>query len=141
MTASLLGRTTLGRALAGLLLALACAPLAACGSPTEEPSGPETSEASADPEAPPFAVKLEGPDTANAGDEVTVTLTNVGRLPDAYQLTPEPLGAARIAEPNFNAAPGESVEVKVTIKQTPVSIGVKSVGGGGGEQVGQLTID
>jgi hypothetical protein len=137
MTASLLRRTTLARVLAGLLLALACAPLAACGSPTEESSAPETSEA---PDSPPFAVKLEGPETAGVGDEVTVTLTNAGRLPDAYQLTAEPPGAARIAEPNLHASPEESVDVKVTIRATPVSIVVKSVGGGQGEPVGQLTI-
>ena len=115
MTAPLLRRITLGRALAGVLLALTCSPLAACGSPTEEPPSPETSEAPANPDAPPFAVKLEGPDTAHVGDEVTVTLTNAGRLPDAYQLAPEPLGAAKIATPNIHASPDESVDVKVTI--------------------------
>jgi hypothetical protein len=139
MTASLLRQTTPGRALAGLLLALTCAPLAACGSPTEESSAPETSEV---PSATsPYAVKLDAPDTAGVGSEVTVTLTNVGRLPDAYQLTSEPLGAARIAEPNVHASPGESVEVEVTIKDTPVSIVVESVGGGTGRPLGQLTIN
>jgi hypothetical protein len=141
MTASLIRRTPLGRALGGLLLVLTCAPLAACASPTEEPSAPQTSEAPGNPDAPPFAVKLEGPDTAGVGDTVTVTLTNAGRLPDAYQLVSEPLGAARITEPNVHASPEESVEVDVTIKRTPVSIVVKSVGGGQGEPVGQLTIN
>ena len=135
MTASLVLRTPLGRALAGLLLALTCAPLAACG--TGEPSAPETSEAPS--AASPFAVKLDGPDTAGVGDEVTVTLTNVGRLPDAYQLTPEPQGAAKLDQPNVHASPGESVEVKVTIRETPVSIVVESVGGGAGP-LGRLTI-
>jgi hypothetical protein len=140
MNASLLRRNPLGRGLAGLLLVLACAPLAACGSPTEEPSTPETSEA-VNPDAPPFAVKLAGPDTAGVGDQVTVTITNVGRLPDAYQIVSEPLGAAKIAQPNFHASPDESVDVKVTIKQTPLTLVVKSVGGGQGEPVGQLTIN
>jgi hypothetical protein len=139
MTAPLLHRTTLGRALAGLLLALTCSPLAACASSTEEPSTPESSEAPANTS--PYAVKLDGPDTAGVGDEVTVTLTNVGRLPDAYQLVADPLGAAKLDQPNVHASSGESVDVKVTIKQTPVSIVVKSVGGGGGEPVGQLTIN
>ncbi len=138
MTASLLRRTTPGRALAGLLLALTWTPLAACGSPTGEPSAPETSEV---PATSPYAVKLDGPDTAGVGNEVTVTLTNVGRLPDAYQLTPEPLGAAKLDQPNVHASPGESVEVKVTIKETPVSIVVESVGGGAGRPIGQLTIN
>jgi hypothetical protein len=139
MTASLLHRTTLGRALAGLCLALACAPLAACGSPSGEPSAPETSEV---PEnSSPFAVKLDGPNTAGVGDEVTVTLTNVGRLPDAYQLTPEPLAGAKVDQPNVHASPGESVEVKVTIKGTPVSIVVESVSAGSGRPIGQLTIN
>jgi hypothetical protein len=141
MNASLLRRNPLGRGLAGLLLVLACAPLAACGSPTKEPSTPDTSEAPVNPDAPPFAVKLAGPDTAGVGDQVTVMITNVGRLPDAYQIVSEPLGAAKIAEPNFHASPEESVDVKVTIKQTPLTLVVKSVGGGQGEPVGQLTIN
>jgi hypothetical protein len=137
MTAPLLCRTTPGRLLAGLLLALTGTTPAACASPTEE-AAPETSEAPS--AASPYAVKLDGPDTAGVGDDVTVTLTNAGRLPDAYQLTAEPLGAARIAQPNLTASPEESVEVKVTIKDTPVSIVVESVGGGQGEPVGQVTI-
>ncbi|HET7195851.1 MAG TPA: hypothetical protein VFI99_12770 [Nocardioides sp.] len=141
MTASLLCRNQLGRAVAGVLLGLVCALLAACGSPTEEPPTPETSEAPVNPDAPPFAVKLDGPDTAGVGDQVTVTITNVGRLPDAYQIEPEPLGAAKIAEPNLHASPDESVDVEVTIKQTPLTLVVKSIGGGQGEPVGQLTIN
>ncbi len=86
-------------------------------------------------------MKLEGPDTAGVGDEVTVTLTNVGRLPDAYQLTAEPLGGAKLDQPNVHASPGESVEVKVTIKRTPVSIVVESVSAGAGRPIGQLTIN
>ena len=140
MTASLLRRSPLGRAVAGLVLVLACAPLAACGSSTEEPSSSGASEASVNPDAPPFAVKLDGPETAGVGDQVTVSITNVGRLPDAYQIVPEPTGAAKIAEPNFHASPEESVDVKVTVKQTPLTLVVKSIGGGQGEPVGQLTI-
>jgi hypothetical protein len=140
MTAPLHRRSALGRAVAGLLLALTWAGLTACSSSSDEPSGQDTSQSPTD-DAPPFAVKLEGPDTASSGDYVTITLTNVGRLPDAYQFTSEPLGAARIAEPNAHASPGESVEVAVRINQTPVSIVVKSVGGGGGEQVGEVTIN
>jgi hypothetical protein len=140
MTALFRRRTALGRAVAGLLLALTWAALTGCSSSSDEPSGQETSQSPTD-DAPPFAVKLEGPDSASAGDDVTVTLTNVGRLPDAYQLTPEPIGAARIAEPNTHASPGESVEVAVRVKQTPVSIVVKSIGGGGGEPVGEVTIN
>jgi hypothetical protein len=141
MTPSLLRRHPLGRAAAGLLLVLACAPLAACGSSTDEPSSPGTSGASVNPDAPPFAVKLDGPSTAGVGDQVSVTITNVGRLPDAYQIVAEPPGAAKIAEPNFHASPEEAVDVKVTIKQTPLTLVVKSVGGGQGEPVGQLTIN
>ena len=140
MIASLLRRSPLGRAVAGLLLVLTCASLAACGSPTGEPPNTGTSEAPVNPDAPPFAVKLDGPDTAGVGDQVTVTITNVGRLPDAYQIVPEPPGAAKIAEPNFHASPEESVDVKVTIKQTPLTLVVKSIGGGQGQPVGQLTI-
>ena len=122
------------------MLVLVSAPLAACGSATEEPSNPGASEASVNPDAPPFAVKLDGPEIAGVGDQVTVTITNVGRLPDAYQIVPEPTGAAKIAEPNFHASPEESVDVKVTVKQTPLTLVVKSIGGGQGEPVGQLTI-
>jgi hypothetical protein len=137
VTAPFLRRTTLARALVGVFLSFSCALLTGCGSPTEEPSAPETPEAT----APPFAVKLDAPDNAAVGDEVTVTLTNVGRLPDAYQLVAEPLNGARIPEPNQHASPGESVEVTVRLNQLPVSIVVKSVGGGGGNQVGQVTIN
>ena len=37
-------------------------------------------------------------------------------------------------------SPEESVDVKVTIKQTPLTLVVKSIGGGQGQPVGQLTI-
>jgi hypothetical protein len=137
MTAALLRRTVLGRALAGLFLVLAGTSVAGCGSPAGEPSTPETSQA---PEGPPFAVKLDGPDTAGVGDEVTLTLTNVGRLPDAYQLIAEPQGAAHVDQPNLHASPDESVDVKVMIRHTPATIVVKSVGGGAGAPIGQLTI-
>jgi hypothetical protein len=141
MTAPNTRRPTLGRVLAGLLVALTCGSVAACGSPTGEPSEPEAGQAPQTSDAPPFAVKLDGPDNAAPGDQVTVTLTNVGRLPDGYQLTPEPLGAARVAEPNLHASPGETVEVKVTINDTPVSIVVESVSSGAGRPIGELTIN
>ena len=135
MTASYLPRTLLGRALAGSLLAVAGGSLTGCSSSSEEPSAPQTSD------APPFAVKFEGPENASPGDEVTLTVTNVGRLPDSYQLTAQPLDAARVATPNFTASPAESVEVDVRIKKTPVSLVLESVGGGAGERVGELIID
>jgi hypothetical protein len=138
MTAPLIRRTALGRALSGLLLVVAGTALAACGSSSQEPSAPETSEAS---QGSPYAVKIDGPSNAGVGDEVTVTLTNVGRLPDAYQLTAEPPGAAVLDQPNVHASPDEAVDVKVTVKQTPATIVVKSVGGGAGAPIGQLTIN
>ena len=72
-----------------------------------------------------------------------MTITNVGRLPDAYQIVPEPPGAAKIAEPNLaRLAPRMSVDVEVTIKQTPLSPrGEEHRRGGRAQPVGQLTIE
>ena len=61
---------------------------------------------------------------------MTATLTNKGRLPDAYQVVVDPPQAAVVPEANFTLSPGESVRVKIKVRSTPFDVHLKSVGGG-----------
>ena len=141
MTPARPARTALARACAALLLALSVAALGGCSD--DSASGdPATSESPGDAATgAPFAVELEGPGSAEPGDEVTATVTNSGRLPDAYQVSTEPPEAATFSQTDFTLSPGESVEVRVTVETTPLVLVLKSVGGGGGERVADLEIN
>lgn len=132
-------RTAAARAVGGAVLALGLTMLAGCAgdpSTSDEPADDPATSASADN---PFAVEIEGPGDAEAGEEITVALTNTGRLPDALQLTVEPTGAATFSEQDFTLSPDESVDVQVTVEKVPLVLIVKSVGGGG-ERVADLEI-
>jgi hypothetical protein len=112
--------------------------LVGCSSDSDEAgSGPATSKPvpSQGDAANPFAARLTGPDTAEPGDTLTETLTNEGRLPDAYQIAIDPAGAATVKEPNFHLSPGESAQVVIEVKRTPFDVHLKSVGGGNPDQV------
>ena len=134
-------RIVLARACAGLLLATSAAALGGCS----EDSGNGDADATASPTAPatgiPFAAELDGPDAADPGEKVTTTITNTGRLPDAFQLSVEPAEAATFSQTDFTLSPEESVEVQVTVEDTPLVLVLKSVGGGGGERVADLEIN
>lgn len=78
----------------------------------------------------PFAASLSGPDTGQPGKVLTETLTNKGRLPDAYQIVIDPADAAVVDESNFHLAPGESAKVYIKVVRTPFAVHLKSVGGG-----------
>jgi hypothetical protein len=116
-------------ALAALSLVLSGILLTAC-------SGDENPGTTADPGAgtstadSPFASVLEGPETGKPGDTLTERLTNLGRLPDGYQISVDPVGAATVDSGTITLGPGESVQVKITIKQVPFDVHVKSIGGG-----------
>ena len=141
MTPSRPARTTLARACAALLLTLSVAALGGCSD--DSASGdPKTSETPGDAATgAPFSAELEGPGSAEPGDHVTATITNTGRLPDAYQVSTEPPEAATFSQTDFTLSPGESVEVRVTVETTPLVLVLKSVGGGGGERVADLEIN
>lgn len=78
----------------------------------------------------PFAAALTGPESGKPGQTLTETLTNKGRLPDAYQVVIDPADAATVKEPNVHLAPGESAKVRITVRKTPFDVHLKSVGGG-----------
>ena len=129
------------RAFAALLLALPVAAFGGC-SDDSATGDQETSESPGEAATgAPFSAQLEGPGTAEPGDEVTATITNTGRLPDAYQVSTEPPEAATFSQTDFRLSPGESVEVRVTVETTPLVLVLKSVGGGGGERVADLEIN
>jgi hypothetical protein len=120
------------RALAALTIVLAGPLMAGCSgdeSPGEQ-AATSTSVPSQGSTGNPFASTLEGPETGEPGDTLTETLTNTGRLPDAYQIAIEPTTAATVEESNFSLSPGESVEVQIRVRKTPFEVHVKSVGGG-----------
>jgi hypothetical protein len=99
------------------------------GDSTEQPTGAATSKPVTGQDSP-FDAELVGDSGAEAGETMTATLTNTGRLPDAYQVTVDPPQAAVIPVPGFRLGPGESVRVKIRVKATPFDVHLKSVGGG-----------
>jgi hypothetical protein len=129
----------LTRAGLGLTLALAVSTTAGC-SGGDDPSPSGASSSAVAPTGSPFSVDFTGPDTAKPGDTVTATVTNTGRLPDVYQVSMSPEGAASFDIQDFHLAPDESQKVKITVTAVPVTIVLKSSGGGVGEEVAELDI-
>ena len=120
-----------GRFTTGLVVAivmLGC--LAACGG--------NGSDSGDDPAAPDFAATLNGPDTAEPGAVVDLSLSNVGRLRDSYQLTLSPDDGGIIKPRHLTLEPGSSAKVAVQVDQTPLTIKVEGVGGG--PDLDELTI-
>jgi hypothetical protein len=116
---------------------LAAALLAGCSDSSDDRSGGAGSPGatsspvpSAGAQGSPFRATLEGPSSAAPGDVLTETLSNVGRLPDAYQVVIDPADAAQLGVSNFHLSPGESVRLKIRVRSAPFDIHLKSVGGG-----------
>jgi hypothetical protein len=124
----------------GLALALALSATAGCSGSKDDPDGPESSSPAAAPSGNPFSATFTGPDTAQAGDTITATVTNTGRLPDVYQLSTSPEGAASFDTQDFHLSPDESQTVQISVQEVPVTIVLKSSGGGGGDEVAELDI-
>lgn len=135
-------RTRFARSATALALILACSSVAACSSSSSSSSTDESTSPSPSTSAPssPFSAELVGPESAEAGKTITATLSNVGRLPDAYQLSVTPEGAAVIDEANLRLSPGESAEVSIAIERMPFVVSVESVGGGSGEELTRLDV-
>ncbi len=135
MTSPLTRPSILVRSAAGLALLLACTTMTACSS-SDDSGDADTAGSSSTPvpsqgsTANPFDAEVAGPDTAQPGDTITETLSNTGRLPDAYQIVVEPADAATLSESDFHLSPGESVRFKIRVAQTPFDLHLKSIGGG-----------
>jgi hypothetical protein len=99
------------------------------GDSTDEPAGAETSKPATGQDSP-FDAELVSDSEAGVGETMTATLTNTGRLPDAYQVAVDPPRAAVVPVPEFRLGPGESARVKIKVKATPFDVHLKSVGGG-----------
>jgi len=125
----------------GLALALAVSLTAGCSGSDDDPeASPSPTSADSAPTDGPFSVDFTGPETAEPGDTVEATVTNTGRLPDVYQLSMSPEGAASFDQQDFHLSPDESTTIEITVEQVPVTIVLKSSGGGGGEEVAELDI-
>jgi hypothetical protein len=98
------------RAGLGLALALTVSVTAGC-SGDDDPAPSAASSPTGAPTDSPFSVDFTGPDTAKPGDTVTATVTNTGRLPDVYQVSMSPEGAASFDIQDFHLAPEESQTV------------------------------
>jgi len=120
------GRVTTG--LVAAIVMLGC--LVACGG--------QDSDSGDDPAAPDFSATLNGPDTAEPGAVVDLSLSNVGRLRDSYQLTLSPDDGGIVEPRHLTLEPGSSAKVAVKVEQTPLTIKVESVGGG--PDLDELTI-
>ena len=79
---------------------------------------------------PDFSARLNGPDTAETGAVVDLSLSNVGRLRDSYQLTVSPDDDGIVKPRHLTIEPGSSAKVAVKVNQTPLTIKVESVGAG-----------
>jgi hypothetical protein len=123
-------------AAAVLGVGLAASLLAGCSDDRSEAPGAGSSAATSTPvptagsQGNPFKTTFEGASSAAPGDLLTETLTNAGRLPDAYQVVVDPADAAQLKESSFHLSPGESVEVRLRVASVPFDIHLKSVGGG-----------
>ena len=131
------------RALAATTVVLLGALATGCnGDSGDSSSAPASSEPATSEPVPsqgsaqnPFAAELTGQDTGKPDEVLTETLTNKGRLPDAYQIVIEPADAAILQEANFHLAPGESAKVYIKVVKTPFNVHLKSVGGGAPDAV------
>ena len=122
-------------AVAATSIVLLGALLTGCGGDsTEQPTGAATSK-TVTGQGSPFDAELTGDSVAGVGETMTATLTNTGRLPDAYQVSVDPPQAAVVPVPDFRLSPGESVRVRLEVKRTPFDVHLKSVGGGGPDVV------
>jgi heat shock protein HslJ len=83
-----------------------------------------------DQSAPDFSARLNGPDTAQPGTVVILSLSNLGRLRDSYQLTVSPDGNGIVEPRHLTIAPGRTTKLHVKVKHTPLTVEVESVGGG-----------
>ena len=127
--------TTLLRSAAALVLVLAGTGLSACSSSSDdEPSAGGSTSVDAGSQSP-FSSDLTGPTEAEPGERIIVTLTNTGRLPDAYQFSIEPSSAATLEEAEYRLGPGESVRLAIDVVATPFHVRLKRVGGGTPESV------
>jgi hypothetical protein len=104
--------------------------LSGCGGDSTEPQTGAATSKPVPSEGSPFDAELVGDAAAEVGTTMVATLTNKGRLPDAYQVAVDPPQAAVLPEPNFTLSPGESARVKIKVKSTPFDVHLKSVGGG-----------
>jgi len=120
------GRVT--TALVAAIVLLAC--LTACGG--------EGSDSGDDPAAPDYSARLNGPDTAEPGTVVDLSLSNVGRLRDSYQLTVSPDENGIVKPRHLTIEPGGNAKVAVKVEQTPLTVKVESVGAG--PDLDELTI-
>jgi len=109
------------------------------GSPNSSESGSGNPTSMAVPSAGsagnPFSSRLTGPEHGKPGQTLTETLTNTGRLPDAYQVLIQPADAATVKNPDLHLSPGESTKVQIKVRTTPFDVHLKSVGGGAPEVV------
>ncbi len=115
-----------------MALVLVCAPLVACSSSSDDPSSSGASTGSPAASSP-YDVGVTGPTQAQPGQKIAVTLSNNGRLPDAYQLEVEPANAATLTVRDAHLGAGESMKIRLSVHSTPFVIRVKSVGAGGQE--------
>lgn len=113
-------------------------PVVACSN-SEDDAGAEPTPVVA-PTSSPFSVEITGPDLATAGETVTATVTNTGRLPDGYQLQSDPQGAATFPPGTFSLGPGESSDVQIAVVTVPVLVRVQSISGGQGNTQAILSL-
>jgi hypothetical protein len=135
----------LRRSLAATSLLLAGVLLAGCNGDSSGASASDKASGSASGNptsmpvpsgaANPFSSTMSGPEHGKPGQTLTETLTNTGRLPDAYQVIVQPADAATVVTPDVHLSPGESTPVKIKVHSTPFDVHIKSVGGGSPEVV------
>jgi hypothetical protein len=129
--------STISTWIAAVALVLSFGAVQGCSDDEEPEPAPSSSPSTGSP----FSATFEGPDVAAAGDRVTATLTNTGRLPDRYRFVANPEGGATMTPPELSLGPQESAEVTIEVVTSPVIIRVESLGAGGsGVALAELSI-
>lgn len=83
-----------------------------------------------DQSGPDFSARINGPGSAEPGTVVILSLSNVGRLRDSYQVTVSPDGDGIVKPRHLTMEPGQATKLHVKVKHTPLTVQVESVGAG-----------
>ncbi|WP_193612238.1 hypothetical protein [Nocardioides lijunqiniae] len=136
-TKSFVARTSCG---AMVLASAGC--LVACGEDSTDsggsPSASESPRRGSRPTAE-FSARLNGPSTAEPGSVVILSVSNVGRLRDTYELTVRPSGDGKARPRHLTVEPGRTGKFRVKVRRVPLTVAVEGSGAGPGAD--ELTIE
>ncbi|WP_028661119.1 META domain-containing protein [Nocardioides insulae] len=78
-----------------------------------------------------FGARINGPSRAAPTETLDMTLTNLGRRRDTFQIAVTPADAGAVAPRHFTLGSKASAKFRVKVTATPLILKVESVGAGG----------